>query len=63
VTGCNLPNIHIFHAHNDIVVFVEKRTVKGDNIVGMATVHDLQFADYTLAHLFLGLDVDNLSAG
>jgi hypothetical protein len=29
----------------------------------MATVHDLQFADYTLAHLFLGLDVDNLSAG
>lgn len=59
--GCALlPNVHILHAHDDIVVVIQKGTVECDNVVGVTAVHDLKLANYTLAHFPLGLNVDDL---
>jgi len=57
------PNIHILHAHDHVVVFVEEGAVEGDDVVGMTPVHDLQFANYAPAHFLFRLDMDNLVSG
>ena len=56
----NIPNIHVLHAHDHIVVLVKEGAIEGDNVFGMAAVHDLKLANDTLAHLLLGLNMDNL---
>lgn len=55
------PNIHILHTHYDVVMFVEKSSVEGDNVVGMAAMHDLEFSYDSFSQLLLRLDVYNLS--
>lgn len=54
------PNIHVLHAHDHIVIVVEKRSVKGDDIIRVTPMHNLQFSNNPLSHLFLGLDVNDL---
>lgn len=56
----NLPNVHVLHTHDHVVVGIEEGTVKGDNVFAMAVVHDLEFSHNTLAHFSLGFHVDNL---
>lgn len=42
-------------------MFVEKSSVEGDNVVGMAAMHDLEFSYDSFSQLLLRLDVYNLS--
>lgn len=56
----SLPNIHVFHTHDHIVVIIQEGAIKGDNVVGMAAMHDLQFSNNALAHLALRFDVNDL---
>ena len=54
------PNVHVFHAHNHIIILVQKRAVKCHNVVGMAAVHNLQLSHDPFAHLSFRLDVYDL---
>jgi hypothetical protein len=56
-----LPYISILHTHDDVASVVLEGAVEGDNVLGVAVVHDAQLAHDALADLVLGLDVDNLS--
>lgn len=55
-----LPNICILHTHDDIVIAIQKGAVEGDNVLGVAAVHDLEFSNDTLAHFPLRLDMNDL---
>lgn len=55
-----LPNIRILHTHDDIVIGIQKGAIEGDDVLGMAAVHDLELSNDTLAHLALRLDMDDL---
>lgn len=55
-----LPDIHVLHTHDNVVVIAQECTIEVDDEFRIAVVHDLEFADNPTAHLFLGLDVDNL---
>ena len=59
----HIPDVHVFHAHYHVIVVIEEGTVESDDIIGMATMHDLKFAHNSLAHLLVGLDVDDLVRG
>jgi hypothetical protein len=56
----HIPNVHIFHAHNNVVVVVEESAVKVDDKLGMAAVHNLQLSDNALADFAIRLDVNDL---
>lgn len=58
--GFSLPNVHVLHAHDHIIVIVQEGTVEGDNVLGMAAVHDLKFSNDSFAHFPLGFDMDDL---
>lgn len=62
-SASGVPDIHILHAHDHVVVVVEECAVKGDDIVGVAAVHDLELANDALAHLSLRFNVYDLLLG
>jgi hypothetical protein len=55
-----IPNIHVLHAHYNIVVIAQKCAVEIDYKLGVALMHDMKFPYDTAAHFFLGFDVDDL---
>lgn len=56
----NLPNVHVLHAHDDIVVLIQECSVKVNDVFGIAAVHDLELAHDSLPHFLLGFHMDNL---
>jgi hypothetical protein len=58
----HVPHVHVLHAHDDIARRVLEGAVKVDNEVGVAVVHDSQFAHNALPHLVLCFDVYDLGA-
>lgn len=56
----SIPNIHILHAHDDIVIVVEECTVKGHDVIRVTSMHDLQFSHDSLPHFLLSFDVYDL---
>jgi hypothetical protein len=56
----HIPNVHILHAHDNVVVVVEESAVKVDDKLGMAAVHNLQLSDNALADFAVRLDVNDL---
>jgi len=56
----SIPNIHILHTHDNIVVITQESSIEVHDKLRVGIVHDLQFPDNPTAHLFLGLDMDNL---
>lgn len=55
-----IPDIHVFHTHDNVVVVVKEGTVEVDNKLGVASVHDLQLSYNALAYVAIRLDVNNL---
>lgn len=56
----NLPNIHVLHTHNNIVVLAQECTVKVHDVVGITFVHDVQLADNPASGLLLCFHMYNL---
>jgi hypothetical protein len=56
----DLPNIHVLHTHDHVVVITQEGAVEVDDKLRVAVVHDLEFPHNAAAHLLLGLDVDDL---
>jgi hypothetical protein len=54
------PDIHVFHAHYYVVMFVQKGAVEGYDVVRLAAMHNLKFAHDSFSQLFVRLDVDDL---
>ena len=52
--------VHEFHTNADIGVGYEC-AVEGDDIVGVAVMHDLEFAEDLFPHGGLSVDQDNLA--
>lgn len=56
----DLPKVHVFHAHYNVVVAIKKGTVKHDDVFRAAPVHDLKFSYNSFAHLALSFNMDDL---
>jgi hypothetical protein len=56
----HLPHVHVLHAHYHVSALILEGTIKVDNVLGVAVVHDAELAHYSLAHFVLCLDVYNL---
>jgi hypothetical protein len=56
----SIPNIHILHTHDNIVVITQESSIEVHDKLRVGIVHDLQFPDNPTAHLFLGLNMDDL---
>jgi len=54
------PDIHVFHAHYYVVMFVQKGAVEGYDVVRLASMHNLKFAHDSFSQLFVRLDVNDL---
>lgn len=37
----DIPDVHVFHTHDDIVIRIQKCTVEVYNVIGVTSVHDL----------------------
>jgi len=55
-----IPDIHVLHAHYNIVVVTQKCAVEIDYELGVALVHDMKLSYNTASDFFLGFDVDDL---
>lgn len=55
-----LPDVHILHTHDNIVVWVEEGTVESHNVVRVTIVHDLKLAHDSSPHFLLCLDMNDL---
>jgi hypothetical protein len=55
-----IPNIHVLHAHYNIVVVTQKRAVKIDYKLGIALMHDMKLSYNTAADFLLGFNMDDL---
>ena len=55
-----LPNIHVLHAHHNVIVVTHKCTVVANNIWRIAFLHDAQFTHDTFLYLRLRFDVYDL---
>ena len=55
-----IPNIHVLHAHYNIVVVTQKCAVEVDYEFRVALVHDMKLPNDTASDFFLGFDVDDL---
>jgi hypothetical protein len=58
----NLPHIHVFHTHYNVVIMVQESTVEINNVLGMTAMHNLEFSDDTLAYFSFRFDVNDLGA-
>lgn len=56
----NGPDIHVLHAHDNIVVVVQEGAIEIDNVFRVTAVHDLELAHDSLPHLPLCLNVNHL---
>ena len=59
--GRHLPNIHVLHAHDHVVVFVQEGTVECDDVIRMAPMHNLELTHDTSSQFLLGLNVYDLN--
>lgn len=56
----DLPNIHILHTHDHIVVVIQKGAIKCDNIIRVTSMHNLELSNDSSSHLLLGFHVYHL---
>lgn len=59
-TILSLPDIHILHTHDHVVVFIEEGTIECDDIIGVAAMHNLELTHDASSHLLLGFDMNDL---
>lgn len=57
--GCS-PNVHVFHAHDDIVALAQEGAVEIHNVVRVALVHDMQLPHDPATNLLLRLHMYDL---
>lgn len=57
-----IPNIHILHTHDNIIVVAEESSIEVYDVLRIAIVHDLQLPNNPTAHLLFGFDVNNLAS-
>jgi hypothetical protein len=58
--GYSIPDVHILHAHDDIVVIAQERAVEVHNIVRVALMHNVKLAHNAAPDFLLGLDMYDL---
>jgi hypothetical protein len=58
--GCFIPAVHVFHAQENVPGLILKRAVECDNVRGVTIMADLEFSDYLLSHVLLGVDSNHL---
>ena len=54
------PNVHVLHTHYHVVMLVQEGTVEGDDIIGMAPMHNLELTHDSSSQFLFGFDVYDL---
>jgi hypothetical protein len=55
-----LPNVHVFHAHDNISCVILEGTVECNNVLRVTIMHYAKFSDYSFADLILCFNVNHL---
>lgn len=56
----DIPNVHVFHAHDHIVGITQEGAVEIHNVFRVGIVHDLQLPDDPTTHFLLRFNMNDL---